>query len=94
MLPCLSLGTSFICLLTECSLIVSLHGPILKVRDREEDQAQALLSRSSFVHGQTFVTGAMETQRGPLNQLWGPGKSSWNAQVIPLELDGEWDGQV
>lgn len=44
---------------------------MLKVRDREEDQAQALLSRSSFVHGQTLVTEAMETQRGPLNQLGG-----------------------
>lgn len=88
-LPCLSLGISFIRSFSEHSLIASLPGPVLEVRDREGNGAHALLSRSSLVRGRTLITGAMETQRGPLSQPWGPAKSSWNAQVIPLELGGE-----
>lgn len=41
--------------------------------------------------GQVLVTGAVQTQREPLNQAWGPEKASQrrNAQVFPLELGGE-----
>ena len=38
---------------------------MLKVRDREEDQAQALLSRSSFMH-------VMDMDRHLSQKLWRP----------------------
>lgn len=41
--------------------------------------------------GQTFVTRAVETQKGPLKEAWEPRKASQrrNPQVIPLELGKE-----